>query len=139
MVESSSFIKHPGIIVAIKENKAWVQIDHLSACSQCHAKTVCGSLDSAKKTIEIFIGDHVFTVGQNVTVVMEERQGQIALVLGYVAPFFVLIFVLGVSWSITGNELLTGLFSLVGLIIYYFILWMFRQHLKSSFSFTIES
>ncbi len=137
-MSKNSVVEHKGIVTEVSENSVFVELTVMSACSACHAKSMCG-IDSAQKTIEIIRTDTTsFSTGEFVNVVMREALGKKALFLGYIFPFFVLVLSV-VAFSIAGfNEGLTGLLSIGMLVPYFSFLYLFRDRLKREFNFNIE-
>ena len=109
-----------------------------SACTQCNAKGACHISDMKEKEVEIpYTGANLLT-GQQVTVVLRELSGLKALFYGYLLPFILILFTLLIVFSFTGNEIISGLISLVILIPYYITLYIFRDHLKRVFKFELD-
>src|SRR5210317_40841 len=98
-------ITHPGIVNNITEDSVFVKILAKSACSTCHAKSMCNIAEVEEKVIEIKNDpEKEYTQGQEVTVAMQKSLGGIAVFLGYVLPFLLLIAVLLLVLMISGNE-----------------------------------
>ena len=131
-------IEHPGVITEITPDTIKVNIVSVSACSSCHAQSSCVVSDKEIKTIDVPRYGQKFEVGENVNVVLQKSLGPLAILLGYVAPLFILVIVLAISWSVTNSEVQSGLFSLAGVAVYYVLLTLFRTRLKSTFLFTIQ-
>jgi len=131
-------IEHPGVITEITPDTIKVNIVSVSACSSCHAQSSCVVSDKEIKTIDVPRYGQQFEVGENVNVVLQKSLGPLAILLGYVAPLFILVIVLAISWSVTNSEVQSGLFSLAGVAVYYVLLTLFRTRLKSTFLFTIQ-
>lgn len=115
-----------------------VNIINQSACSGCHAKGACTVADFQEKEIEVteYKGD--YKIGQEVTVIFKQAKGFTALIWGYVLPFFIVLSTLIVAQEITGDELKSGLLSLIILIPYYITLYFFRHLLKKVLKFEVE-
>ncbi len=132
-------ISHIGIIKELSANRIIVGIINESACASCHAKGACTVADVEDKEIEIHSFDDGFRIGQQVNVVGKTSQGFKALFYGYLFPFILLMIVLIVSLSLTANEGLSGLLALGITIPYYFLIYLFRDKLKSNFEFEIKA
>ncbi|MBP7496131.1 MAG: SoxR reducing system RseC family protein [Bacteroidales bacterium] len=132
-------IEHPGIIEKIENNTIFVKILAESACISCRSKKICSISDIKEKIIEIsFNKNNKYKTGDRVTVVMEAKLGFLALFLGYILPFLILISsIIALSYFIK-NEPLTALISFFLLAVYYFILFLLRQKLKKKFDFKIK-
>ncbi len=132
-------ISHKGIIKELSDKRIIVGIINESACASCHAKGACTVADMEDKDIEIHHFEGDFRVGQQVDVVGKTSQGFKALFYGYLFPFILLMIVLIISITITGNEGLSGLLALGITIPYYFIIYLFRDKLKGNFEFEIKA
>jgi positive regulator of sigma E activity len=133
-----TIIKHKAFVKEVTPSSLVVFIVNQSACSSCHAKGACTIADEQQKEIEITPGGQNFSPGQEVTVVLQESQGFMALFYGYVLPFILVLFTLITLFSVTNNEIIAGLSSLVILIPYYITLYFFRSVLKKVFKFEVE-
>ena len=132
-------ITHPGIVEEITGDSIFVKILAMSACSSCHAKGMCSVAEIEEKVVEVGIERKKdIKEGQEVTVSMRKSQGGKAVFLGYIMPFLLLIGVLLVVLNLSGNEGLAGLSAIIILIPYYWLLYIFRDRLKRTFSFRIE-
>ncbi|MGF1584374.1 MAG: SoxR reducing system RseC family protein [Bacteroidales bacterium] len=136
---SSGTVEHLGIISEISRNLIRVSIVQESACGHCKAKGSCSISDSSEKTIDITSPQpDSYRVGEEIRVILEQSLGIKALGLGYILPFFVLLFILVTLVSLGINEGLAGILSIVSLAPYYLVLWYFRDNLKREFSFTLK-
>ena len=134
----TKFVEHKAIITNIREGLITVDLTQHSACSSCHAKEFCTLSESVTKTIEIIDTDGNHTVGEEVIVVLEESLAFKALFLGYLLPFFIVVFSIFVTSFFTANEIIIGLFSVWLLIPYYFMLHKFRNNIEKTFIFRIK-
>lgn len=132
-------VLHEGVIQEVSENKLTVMIVNASACSSCHAKGACLASDMKEKEIEIYRFSGEYKLGQTVNIVGKTSQGYKAMFYGYVVPFILVFVTLIVSLSVTQSEGLAGLLSLVVLVPYYAVLYLFRNKLKRSFEFEISA
>lgn len=134
---ASSVIRHKGIVSESDGKQVRVNILAHSACSGCKAKSACGMGDSKEKIVEVTDSRH-FSVGEEVTVNMDQQLGTRAVLLGYFFPFLVLFISLVVMIQVTGKEGLSALVALSLLAPYYLVLYFIRGRLKKNFSFRIE-
>ena len=74
----NSEIRHNGKVVKIEKGKFFVKITSRSACQGCRVRTVCSAAGMAEKYIETF-SDRDLQIGDEVTVVMEEKLGLAAV------------------------------------------------------------
>ena len=136
---ASGTIIHPGIIESIDGEKVSVRILSKSACSSCHAKGVCTIADVEEKIIETENDpDSDLKPGDEVMVSMEESLGRKAVFMGYVLPLVVLLVSIVVFLSLLNHEGLAALLSILMLIPYYLVLYLFRKRLQKEFRFRIQ-
>lgn len=136
---SRNQVSHKGVVTSITDNVINVQILSKSACSECHARSMCTASDMKVKNIEVkrrFYDD--YTVGEEVNVSLTKSMGYKAVVLSYLIPLAILLILLLYLQDRFGNELIAGLGCVAGVAVYYFIIWLFRGKLENKFSFTIE-
>jgi sigma-E factor negative regulatory protein RseC len=79
----------------------------------------------------------LYFTGQDVTVEMKQSQGTLAVIFGYLIPFFVLVISLLIFILAGIDEGLAGLSALGMLVPYYFLLYLFRGSLQKKFSYRI--
>ncbi len=109
-----------------------------SACSTCHAQGACSVSDFQDKEIEVTEYKGNYKVGDEVTILFKQSKGFTALIWGYVIPFFVVLGTLIIALEVTGDELKSGLLSLIILVPYYITLYFFRHLLKKVLKFELE-
>lgn len=132
-------VLHEGIIQEVSANKLTVSIISASACSSCHAKGACLASDMKEKEIDINHFSGNYYPGQHVNIVGRTSQGYKAAFYGYMIPFILVFSTLMISISFTNNEVFSGLLSLLILIPYYTVLYIFRNKIKNSFEFEVAS
>lgn len=132
-------ITHPGIIDDVTQEMVYVKILAMSACSSCHSKGMCSVAEMEEKVVEVKADpQRTYAKGEQVTVTMKKSLGSKAVLLGYIAPFLIMIGVLMLILSLTNNEGLAGLLGIATLVPYYWLLFIYRNRLKKTFSFTLE-
>jgi sigma-E factor negative regulatory protein RseC len=136
---ASGTIIHPGIIESINEDKVFVKILSKSACSSCHAKEVCTIANVEEKIIEAENDPGGrWKPGDEVMVRMEESLGRKAVLIGYVLPLAVLLISIIVFLLLLKHQGLAALLSILMLVPYYFVLYLFRKRLRKEFIFRIQ-
>lgn len=135
MSKGNFVIEHRGTVELIEEDKLWVSITQMSACSACHARSACGAADMSEKQIEAIYDDPTIKVGDNVMVYGQRKLGLKAVFWAFVLPFCVLLLTLLLLQHTQLNEGLSGTISLATLIPYYGILSLFKDKLKQRFVF----
>ncbi len=136
-MQNNKQIDHVGTISDIKDEKITVSILNISACAGCHAKSACSMSDMKEKEIDIIDYSSSFKLGEEVKIVYQESLGWLALFLAYVLPFILVLITLFIATAFT-NELISGLIALGILLPYYSLLYLFKDRLKKTFSFTIH-
>lgn len=131
-------IKHKAFVKEVDGNSMTVTIVNESACSSCHAQGACTMSEFQEKEIEISHFNRQYSPGEEVTVIFQETQGFKALFYGYVLPFLMVMITLIVMFSLSNNEMASGLLALGILIPYYTTLYYFRHHLNKVFKFEVE-
>ena len=145
----SNRISHSGVIQSIKDGCIKVQIVQTSACAACKVASHCRSTlshgssknaaESKLKLVDVLGADtKKYEVGQQVTVWASKDVANQALLLGFGAPFLILICVLMVALKLTDNEGVAALTALGSLVPYYVALWLMRGKIQQRISFNLE-
>ncbi len=135
----AELISHKGSVVSADSKKVSVEIVSESACAACHAAGLCGMSESRKKIVEVPApaGMEYFP-GQEVEVCLAPKTGLKAVLLSYVLPvMFLLILILSLSLIGLG-ELAAGVISILGVALYYLILYLFKDRLAEGYEFFIR-
>lgn len=130
-------ISHDGQVVEILQDKYRVKIITKSACASCHAKGVCNPSDQAEKIIDA-VSVQKLNIMDNVVVELEERLGWKALFYGILIPFVIMVTVLFTFSVYMKEELLPALLGLFSLVVYYFIIYLFKDKIEKEFIFTAK-
>lgn len=132
-------IYHDGKIIEITPEFTSVEIISSSACSQCHAKGLCGFSEEESKVVMVPTSPYTERkVGDTVTLALKQTMGLKAVWISYVIPLIILmILVLSLS-SVIDNEVWTGLTAIGGVAFYYLVIWLLRDKLKNEFVFYIK-
>ena len=135
-------IKHLGIVESIDGSHVRVKILQSSACSSCSVKGHCNISETKEKIIDIHDkkSAECCSIGQQVMVCGTTSMGMKAVLLAFVLPFVVLLAALFVSMRVTdGDEATSALVSLCTLIPYYILIYLLRNKISRTFSFTLET
>ena len=134
-------IKHLGIVENIDGPRLKVRIVQSSACSACSIKGHCSASEQKEKLIDVYNGENAtYRIGEQVMVVGAASLGRKAVVLAFVLPFVLVIAALFVAMRLTGgNEAVSALVALGVLLPFYLIIYMCRERLGRTFTFTLES
>ena len=133
-------VAHKGRIVRITPQFTTVEIVSESACSSCHAASLCGMSENTKKAIEVptRAWDN-YEVGQEVNVVLKASMGHKAVWLAYVIPLVIMVAVLLGMMAAGAGELLSGVVAIDSVALWYFVLWLLRGRLQNEYIFEINN
>lgn len=132
-------IKHQGVVEKVEGSHVTVRIVQTSACSSCSAKGLCNASESKEKMIDVYGVQDAYRVGEEVVVCGTTSMGMRAVLLAFGLPVLILLSVLFVAMHMTdGDALLSALAGMGVLVPYYLIIYICRDRLNRTFSFTIE-
>ncbi|MDR3260705.1 MAG: SoxR reducing system RseC family protein [Tannerella sp.] len=134
----SETIQHTGIIERIDPPVVFVRIVQPSACSGCHAKSMCPDTDGKNQTIEVEDLSGNFAIDEEVILCGQYAGGMQAVLLAYVFPLLLVVTALALGARLTGSELTGGLTGLGVLLPYYGLIYLMRDKLKRKFVFTLS-
>lgn len=132
-------ISHTGRVESITPDTITVGIVSESACSSCHAASLCGMSELKKKSVCVpaTLADD-YSVGEEVEVVLKASMGHKAVWIGYCIPLVVLLAGLLGAFAAGLSELVSGLVGLVAVAAYYFVIWLMRDKLRNVYDFCIR-
>ena len=136
-------IKHKAKVLEMTPDFTTVEIVVSSACSECHAKGLCGISEEEQKVISLPTDPYAtYNVGDEVELCTKRTMGMKAVWISYVIPLMVLmILILSLSKVFAAyeqSEVIAGLGALVGVAVYYFVIWLLRGRLNNEFVFYIK-
>ena len=132
-------IRHTGRILEIDKDFTTVEIVVSSACSSCHARTLCGMSEDQEKVIMVPTDPYSERkVGDEVEVKTKMSMGLKAVWISYVIPLAILMILILSLSSILESQVLCGLTAIGGVALYYFVIWLLRSRLQNAFVFYIE-
>ena len=139
MTMKKNEITHTGKIVEITPDFTTVQIVVSSACSSCHAKSLCGMSEDEEKIIMLPTDPYAtYNVGDEVQVYTKMSMGLKAAWISYVIPLAILMILILSLSAVIESEALRALSAVGGVAVYYFFIWLFRDRLKDEFVFYIK-
>jgi len=127
-----------GIIEKIDGNLISVKIVQQSACSGCHAKSMCTASDSKEKIIEVTDYSGKFNVNDTVIICGESSLGLQAVLFAFVIPLIIIVLTIAIGTNLQLAETESALLGLLAVVPYYGILYMCRNKLKKKFVFTLK-
>ena len=131
-------IVHTGKIIDVNPDFTTVEIMVSSACSECHAKGLCGMSEQQEKVIMIPTDPYqVRKVGDEVQLKTKMTMGLKAVWISYVIPLAILMILILSLSAVIDNEFLRGGIAVAGVGLYYFIIWLLKDKLSDQFEFYI--
>lgn len=132
-------VKHTGEIVRKQGNTVYVKMTVNSACSECHARGVCGVDESKEKIVEVECASvEEYNIGEKVEVALQSgSMGAKSVVLAYVVPFFLLTVALVLAIVVGASEGMAVVISLVCVAAYYLVLYFMQDRIKNNIKFKI--
>ncbi len=132
-------VKHTGVIVRKQGNTVYVKMTVNSACSECHARGVCGVDESKEKIVEVECASvEEYNIGEKVEVALQSgSMGAKSVVLAYVVPFFLLTVALALAIVAGASEGMAVVISLVCVAAYYLVLYFMQDRIKNNIKFKI--
>lgn len=143
-------IRHEGVVQRVDGEHVTVRIVQTSACLHCKIASHCNSADSKEKIVDVWTDKaSMYSVGQKVSVCMGGKLGLTAVFWAFVLPVLIAFVVIYVSMMMTAPD---GIFplpkpfdegagaigGLVTFVVYYSVLYLFRDSLKRKYRFRIE-
>ena len=131
-------VAHKGTIIGITDNNIKVEIINKSMCAACHAKGFCSAGDTKEKVVDVaYINNGEYALGDVVEVVMKRSMGFKAVWISYVIPLAILMIFLLTLQGLGFHELHAGLASALAVVVYYLVIYLFRDKIADKFVFTI--
>ena len=132
-------IEHDGIIAEVTPEYISVEIVASSACSSCHAKSLCGMSEDERKVLTLPADPYSeWAPGDRVRVCTKKSMGLKAVWISYVVPLAILMILILSLSPVIDNEPLRGLVAIAGVAVYYLMIWIFRDRLEDEFVFYIK-
>lgn len=131
-------ISHTGRVKEITPEWITVEIVSESACSACHAASICSLSESVTKEIRVPFDLRDWEIGEEVEVCLKKTMGYKAVWISYVAPL-ILMFATILATSAAGvSELFCGLSGIGVVVLYYLVIFLFRNTLRNEYTFYIN-
>ena len=137
-MESRNEVTHTGIIREVDLQGIKVSIVVNSGCVSCQIKGSCNMAEQTDKEIYIECDPKLYKPGQQVVVRLKSAQGLRALFWGYILPLIILVACIIISSIFIKNEGVAGMISLLLLLPYYVVLYLFRNKIKKKFSYFVN-
>jgi len=131
-------VRHEGVVTGISAQTLEVTIESHSACSACHAQDACSMADMKKKVITAKRPEGDFCLGDRVTVYASLRNALYSVVIAYVMPSILIIAGIFFLEKSGNDELTAAVGSLLLLIFYFIMLYLFRNKISKKIRFTVQ-
>ncbi len=131
-------IKHVGVVESVNGGRIQVRIIQSSACASCKAAKQCHTSESKEKVVDIYSDDTQYVIGQRVMVMASYKVGLVAVSLAMLVPLVLMTSILFLLAACGYDEITAAVVSLLSLIPYYIILFIFRNQINKRVTFTIE-
>ncbi len=132
-------IAHKGRILEITPDFTSVEIIESSACSECHAKGLCGMSEEQEKVVMLPTDPYtVYEVGDEVQLCTKMTMGLKAVWISYVIPLLILMILILSLSAVIENEFILGGVAVAGVAVYYFMIWLLRDRLSNQFEFYMK-
>lgn len=123
-------IVHDAIISDISGEFIVAEMSRKEACESCAIKHACGQSGEQHKITIKSDKASSYQVGQHIKVEISQSQALYAVFWGYVAPLLLVLSVLAMSYIFFKSEEISAVCSLLGVILYYVLLWLMRKHFQ---------
>jgi len=130
-----------GQVRGVSENSVQVLIFRKAACASCHANAACTSFDKKDQIFDVVTSDaHSFKIGEEVKVLIEQKTGMQAVLIGFVVPSVILIVVIAVLTAIFTdlNQSIIALSAILCYALYCVLLYIFHKKIDRKFNLRIE-
>ena len=135
----ADFVYHQAKVTSVSPDSVDVLLEKGSACSTCHNRGACSSLDKQNVVYHIDTPNaQRFQVGEFVRIGIAVNSGLKAVIYAYLIPLLLLFAAFFVARFFITVELLQVLISLGIVAIYYFVLFTQKHRLNKKFTFTIQ-
>ena len=132
-------ITHKAKVIEMTPDFTTVEILVNSACSECHAKGLCGMSETQEKVISLPTDPYAsYNVGDEVVLCTKMSMGMKAVWISYVIPLIILMILILSLSAVFDSEGVTGLASVGGVAVYYLMIWLLRDRLNNEFVFFIK-
>jgi len=136
-MQKENTIEHSGVVKSVNNGHVVVNIVSHPACSGCLASGICDMSDQKNKEITTEYRDDI-KEGEEVLVTMNQSMGFRALFLGYLLPFIIVMTILILMTLFSFSEPVSGITAFLSLIPYYLFIYLKKEKIGRSFSFTIK-
>lgn len=131
-------IEHPAVITDITKDTIYAEILVKEACQHCAASANCTLSQAKTKNIQIPNHNPELKIGDKIIVSISVNQSSFALFFAYILPLFIVLSVLFTLINMGFSENISGIFSIICLIPYYFGLWFYHRFFAKKLTLSIK-
>ncbi len=135
---SSNKIEHQGIVTEAGEKKIRVKISPELACESCKIKNICSVADTNEKYFDFINLKEKYEIGETVNLILKKSLAFKAILISYIIPLSIILISMFSFTRFIKSEGILILITILIVVFYYFILWLFRNRLSEKFSLTIS-
>ena len=132
-------IEHEGIVAEVGDIYVIVSIENVSACAACRAQGACGMSEMIEKNIKVERNGLSVEVGEKVILVGTIRNALFAVLWSYVIPSILILSILPCTLLLGLGEMLSILFALLIIVLYFFSIYLFRDKFERKIKFRIKT
>lgn len=131
-------IEHRGVVERVSGGVVYVRTERKTACSECHAKGLCGE-QGGERIIEVKTSSATeFSANDRVVVALESQKMALsALLWAYLFPLCVLLAVLFTAHSLGADDGISAIAAIGATACYYVVLYIMRRYFDRKINFTI--
>lgn len=131
-------IEHRGVVERVSGGVVYVRTERKTACSECHAKGLCGE-QGGERIIEVNTSSATeFSANDRVVVALESSKMALsALLWAYLFPLCVLLAVLFTAHSLGADDGISAISAIGATACYYVVLYIMRRYFDRKINFTI--
>lgn len=137
------YIEHHGVISKVDRNEGLITVDITDTgdCHACAAAKLCGKARTkSHNTLTIDVENAgQFLPGDKVTLRGSERLHRRAILLATVVPSILLVASMLAVYLMSGSQFIACISALVAMVVFFVVLWVFRDKIDREFTFTVVS
>jgi positive regulator of sigma E activity len=136
----AKIMEHEAKVIAVFPEEKRVEAEMIvsSACGECKAKVVCGGEKESRVVSAYTEHPEIYSVGDEVTISIEQIMGYKAILWSYVVPLFVMLAALGLTHGRWG-DLVAGVSALSACVLYFVVLAFFRKRIAKEIVFCVKN
>ncbi len=132
--------EHGGDVFGVKLQKITVSFLSQGGCGSCKARGKCGMVESDRREVEVFASQReIYKIGDDVTISVTMGMGRMAVILAYVVPLVLMIVLMILGVVLNFAEWGVALMGLIGVALYYCVLYLNRNTIDKKINFTITN